>query len=56
MAAKINLHGYGTKLRHCHPMYIDAFDLFRSLNAQTAIRHSFILSLRHFHLGFVQLH
>jgi len=21
MAAKINRHRYGTKLRHCHPMY-----------------------------------
>jgi len=21
MAAKINWHRYGTKLRHCHPMY-----------------------------------
>ena len=22
MAAKINWHRHGTKLRHCHPMYI----------------------------------
>jgi len=22
MAAKINLHRCGTKLRHCHPMYL----------------------------------
>ena len=22
MAAKINWHGYGTKLRHCHLMYV----------------------------------
>jgi len=22
MAAKINWHRYGTKLRHCHPMYM----------------------------------
>jgi len=24
MAAKINRHRYGTKLRHCHPMYKQA--------------------------------
>jgi len=23
MAAKINWHRYGTKLRHCHPMYTE---------------------------------
>jgi len=22
MAAKTSWHGYGTKLRHCHPMYL----------------------------------
>ena len=29
MAAKINCHRYGTKLRHCHPMYEERFFLHR---------------------------
>ena len=26
MAAKINWHKYGTKLRHCHPIYTELYD------------------------------
>ena len=40
MAAKINWHRYGTKLRHCHPVY-------------TASRNT-IAYLRHENVAFVE--
>jgi len=45
MAAKINWHRYGTKLRHCRPVYYYTRLAFRGLSVCLSVcRHSFILS------------
>jgi len=39
MAAEINWHRYGTKLRHCHPVYITIQDV----NSIVAVRGKLLL-------------
>jgi len=42
MASKINWHRYGTKLRHCHPMYLACPAAARRVICFAAVSYLFI--------------